>query len=58
MRGNIPPDSTAAPSEIKRLNQAATRWLENHDKPSKAKQFVDRKRKERARRATRIHRLK
>jgi hypothetical protein len=55
---NIPPDSTTAPSAIKRLNKVATRWLENHDKPSAAKKFIDRMRKERARASRRVHRLR
>jgi hypothetical protein len=46
------------PAEIKRLNKAATRWLERNDKPSKTKQLIDRKRKERAARSTRVHRIR
>ncbi len=55
---NVPPNTDPAVGEIKRLNKAATRWLENHNKPSAAKKFIDRKRKERARRANRVHRVR
>ena len=59
-RGRSQPTAlpAAAPSEVKRLNKAASRFLETNDKPSERLQFVNRKRKERAARKNRIHRIR
>jgi hypothetical protein len=54
-----PPDHTTPDSEIGRLKRAATRFLKTYDKPSKAKKFIDRMRKERSmRQNARMYRIK
>ena len=53
-----PVDATLSDREIGRLKKAAARWLSRNDKPSARKKFVDAKRKERARTATRFYPLR
>jgi hypothetical protein len=53
---NIAPTPRASdPAQIKRLNKAATRWLERNDKKTKR---IAKLRKQRAARQTRVHRLR
>jgi hypothetical protein len=56
---NIAPVARASdPRTIGRLKRAAQRFLATHDKPSSKQLFVERKRRERAARQTRVHRIR